>query len=100
MEAGHHLLGDGGAADDAATLDDADAQTRRLQVRRRHQAVVTGADHHGVVGVGRPSRRRSWSIQKHPVKPSKILGRAFWFNKRDVLELFFSVKIGIGSLIQ
>ena len=50
-EAGAQLLGDGGAADEVAPLQDQGPQAGLGQVRSVDEAVVAAADDDGVVGV-------------------------------------------------
>src|SRR5208283_4578186 len=47
-KSGMKFLGHCGAADHAAPLEHRHLEARRRQVRRAHQAVVTGADDHGI----------------------------------------------------
>ena len=49
---GHDLLGDGGPAEDAPALDDADRLAAPGEVRGRHEAVVAPAHHHRVEAEG------------------------------------------------
>ena len=52
LEAWEGLLGHTGAADDVPPLEDHHAQPGTREVARRHEPVVPGADHDGVVTVG------------------------------------------------
>ena len=65
LEAGERLLGDAGAADDVAPLEDEHAQPGAREVARGHQPVVPGTDHDGVVTRG--AQRHSSAFPRGPV---------------------------------
>ena len=63
MKPGIELAADGRAADPVVLLDDADLQPGLRQIAGGDQAVVAGADDHGVIGHARFSASTCSSVQ-------------------------------------